>query len=124
MNIYANYDKNAPSIGESQLLHGHIDIESNDKHQIRIGKYIYSGDIIQLTCCNNSILTYYGNDLSSIMMTPINQQNMITKLRLIMKNKDKNDRALVPLKYLDETNARSFLSLFFMINLNLVIIFC
>ena len=102
MDIYANYDKNAPSIGEAGLLHGRVNIESNDTHRTRIDNFIYSGDLIQLSCCNNSIPTYYGNDLSTIMMRPPGNQNALTKLRLTIKNKDQSDRSLIPLQYQNE----------------------
>ena len=101
ISIYANYDVNAPSIGDAGLLHGQIQVHHHDKHRSRLSNIIYSGDLIQLICCNNSILTYYGNDL--LMLQHNSQQsekkNLLTKLRLIADNHNSNQRLLIPITY-------------------------
>ena len=102
MAIYSNYNKNAPSIGQSGLLHGQIKVNPNDYHSSRIAKFLYSKDIISLTCFNHSIPTYYGNDVAKILMVPADQlgtQNVLTKLRFVYDNENPHQRLLSPLVY-------------------------
>lgn len=106
ISIYANYDKNAPSIGEQQLLHGNIIVDRNDKHMTRVSNFIYSGDLIQLTTPAKGILTYYANDLYQVKMannqeiTPA--ENQLSKLRLVRINANPLERTLSPIRYGDD----------------------
>jgi hypothetical protein len=102
MLIYSNFNSKAPSIGECQLLHGKIVVNPGDFHQSRLANFLYSGDIINLSCCNGSIPTFYGNDVSNILMLPLSQigkNNTLTKLRFVYDNLDPQNRLLAPLTY-------------------------
>jgi len=102
MSIYSNYDKNAPSIGERGLIHGYISVDRGDQHQTRITDIVYSRDLIELNCCNDMILTYYGNDLTNILMMPKDNQlskNLLTKVRLVSITENPKNRLLTPLTY-------------------------
>lgn len=72
----------------------------------RISNFIYSGDLIQLTCCQKSMPTYYGNDLYNVLMAPLKKedlsQNKLSKLRLIKVNVNPANLTLIPIRYGDD----------------------
>lgn len=106
MNIYSNYDKNAPSIGERGLLYGYIGANVRDKHKSRINDFLYSRDLIQLGCCNDAIPVYYGGDVSNVLMMPKNEligkKNILTKMRFVLTNEDPSEMSLSPIRYHDD----------------------
>lgn len=103
MSIYVNYDKNAPSIGESGLLYGLV-TSSGDQHLSRISDIIYSRDIVQLLCCGDRVPAYYGKEYTNILMASPgqNQKNLMNKLRFVMITENPKNRALTPITYLSD----------------------
>ncbi len=71
-------------------------------HRTRIGHVLYSRDIVKLSCCKGAIPTYYGNDVTDIVMQTNKPNNVLTKFRFILTDEDPNQMDLTPIKYQDD----------------------
>ena len=65
----------------------------------RVGDFIYSRDLIDLTCCSGLVMTNQSGDDGAVVMRKSNTTSNLTKIRLAKISENPNSRYLEPVQY-------------------------